>query len=213
MFSGLKKRVSSALHEGRILSESLSESLANTYIRQTSSTVPQPGADQPFAFASPSTSSSSSSPPPPPPLSHGSHSPIIAFPGHALNAHAGAAHLAAVELDWQQLHAAAAANADRADRIDVDIRTVRALSERSALAVSDMQHSLQCVPPIRRRLVECQLQLADIGRLCGRLDEGLFQLEDVMEELELQERQLQLQLELAAYRDCKMGERSRLRGD
>lgn len=196
MFSGLKKRVSSVLAEGRILSETLS----NTYIRQnsSSSTTTTVGITSPAATPTAGRNT---------PTNVATATALASdFPHQLLNASAGVSQLASQELAWQQIHAGTVANAAAADACDAQIQLVRSQTERSAVAVSDMQHSLCAVPAISRQLIECRQMLGDIGELCGRIELGLHGLEDVLEELELQERQLQLNIDLAVYRDGKMGE-------
>lgn len=203
MFESLKKRVNSVLQEGLALSENFS----NTYIRPSPTGQPSDPFNNtvfnttPLSSPSPSTSSSASS-------SHrkstAAANSTIEFPAH-LNIQAGVPLLASKERTWQQLHAAADRNARLAERIDSDIQHVMLASQRNATAVSDMQHSLNEVPSLVGKLAECGRMLKDIGELCVRLDEALFGLEDVMEEVELQERKLQLDIEMAVYREAKMG--------
>lgn len=117
MFTGLRKRVNSVLQEGR----NLSENLSNTLLIRQQSTASSSSISSITSQHTSATLPSASTP--------SSKAVVLptsdAFPYAVLNVHAGVARLAATELDWQQLHYAAVANAATADRIDADIQQVR----------------------------------------------------------------------------------------
>lgn len=215
MFSGLKKRVSSALQDGQ---RQLSETLASTYIsRQTSTTSTaatgeasyppaaaaaaqrtQPMTTTPstkhYSDASSTTATSSST------------TTSTSFPYGRLNPQAGCPLLGDAERDWQLIHERAEQNAERASQLDADIQQLCSNSRRALVTCSDLTHSLAGVPALCAQLSECQRQLADVRRLGALVEDALWQLEDAIDECALHDRKLQLRVELAGYQSRKMRE-------
>lgn len=182
MFSDFKKRMSAVIQEGRTISETLS----NTYIRQQQSPAHSPS----HHHTLPSSRDSS----------HPGYEPP--FPADST---AGCAHLAQQERSWKEIHKGTEANAAAAEQIDGQIRTILANTGDCMTQLSDLNSSLGCIPDINRQLVKCTDLVQSIGRDCANVQKSLFELEDLLEVLQLQERQLDKKFEMAMYRDKKMG--------
>lgn len=180
MFSDFKKRMSAVIQEGRTLSENLS----NTYIRQQT--------PQSTGHYSPSSLTSRDS------STHSDESNLV-------SSTAGCAHSDQQERSWREIHKGTEANAAAAEQIDGQIQTILANTVISQTQMSDFNSSLSCIPEINRQLVKCTELVQSIGEECRRVEQSVFELEDLLEVLQLQERQLDRKFEMAMYRENKMG--------
>lgn len=155
----------------------LSENLSATYIRQTS--------------GSPDTGNSSR-------LSTG------VIPS-CIKLSAGCSYLEEQELIWKELHDNNELNASKATEIDEQIRTIRETSIRSLTDVSDLNHSLNCIPSVKDTLRRCGELTKAIHGDCQRVEQSLYEYEDLIEVLALQEQQLNHRFEMAIYKEKKLG--------
>lgn len=179
MFSDFKKRMSAVIQEGL----SISETISNTYIRQQHSTT-----------HTPDTSSSQAA------------SQLDAAAAHCIvSSTAGCAYLADQERAWREMHNGTAANAAAAEQIDGQIQTIRANAGNYLTQLGDLNSSLNCIPELNRQLIKCTELVQSIGNDCARVHQSLFELEDLFEVLQVQERQLDKKFEMAMYREKKMG--------
>lgn len=176
MFSDFKKRMSAVIQEGRTISESIS----NTYIRQQYSPA-----------HSPTTLPSSGS-------LHSNVSCVV-------DSSAGCAYLAQQEQSWREIHKGTEVNAAKAEQIDGQIKTILSNSGNCLTQLSDLNSSLSFIPEINRQLVKCTEFVQSIAKDCEKVQQSLFELEDLLEVLQLQERQLERKFEMAMYREKKMG--------
>lgn len=179
MFSDFKKRMSAVIQEGRTISESLS----NTYIRQQHSPVHIPI---------------------PSPLSSRNSSSYVDVP-LLVDSTAGCAYLAQQEQSWREIHKGTEANAATAEQIDREIQTILSNTGNCMTQLSDLNSSLGCIPEINQQLSKCTEMVQAIAKDCQNVQQSLFELEDLLEVLELQERQLNRKFEMAMYREKKMG--------
>lgn len=177
MFSDFKKRMSAVIQEGRTISENLS----NTYIRQQQH--------------SPAHSPSSTLPP----KDAGHHVPYLEA------STAGCAYLAQQERSWKEIHKGTETNAATAEQIDGQIQTILCNTANCMTQLGDLNSSLGCIPEINRQLVKCTELVQSIGKDCQKVQQSLFELEDLLEVLQLQERQLDRKFGMAMYREKKMG--------
>lgn len=179
MFSDLKKRLNLVIQEGRNLSENISA----TYIRQTSGSADTGNS----AFGSSSTK-----------LTTGVIPSCIKLT-------AGCAYLEEQELIWKELHDNNETNASKAIEVDEQIRTIREASIQSLIDVSDLNHSLNCIPSLKDTLHKCGELTQAIQADCLRVEQSLFEFEDLIEVLALQEQQLNHRFEMALYKEKKLG--------
>lgn len=166
------------IQEGRNLSENISAS----YIRQTSGSP-----DTGNSFGSTSTR-----------LTTGVIPSCIRLT-------AGCSYLEEQELIWKELHDNNELNASIATSIDEQIRTLRESSIRSLTNVSDLNHSFNCIPSLKDTLRRCGELTQVIQGDCRRVEQSLFELEDLIEVLALQEQQLNHRFEMAIYKEKKLG--------
>lgn len=179
MFSDLKKRFNSVIQEGRNLSENISAS----YIRQTS--------------GSPDTGNSA----------FGTNSARLStgvIPS-CIKLTAGCSYLEEQELIWKELHDNNEINASKATAIDEQIQTIRETSIQALTDVSDLNHSLHCIPSLKDTLSKCGELTKAIHGDCLRVEQSLFEFEDLIEVLALQGQQLNHRYDMALYKEKKLG--------
>lgn len=121
---------------------------------------------------------------------------------------AGCSYLEEQESIWKELHDNNELNASKASEIDEQIRTIREVSIRSLTDVSDLNHSLNCIPGIKDTLRRCGDLTKAIQGDCMRVEQSLYEFEDLIEVLALQEEQLNHRFEIAIYKEKKLGNSS-----
>lgn len=116
--------------------------------------------------------------------------------------------MAEQERVWKELHDNNELNASKATEIDKEIQEIRFSSQRAVTNIADLNHSLNCVPAIKQTLNRCTESIEAVHRECASVEQGLFELEDLIEVLTLQEQQLNHRFEMAMYKEKKLGKRS-----
>lgn len=118
---------------------------------------------------------------------------------------AGCSYLEEQGLIWKELHDNNELNASKATEIDEQIQTIREASIQSLTDVSDLNHSLNCIPSLKDALRRCGDLTNAIQGDCLRVEQSLYELEDLIEVLALQEQQLNHRFEMAIYKEKKLG--------
>lgn len=172
MFSDLKKKFNSVIQEGKTISETLS----NTYIRQTSDTTQ--------SVIRPTTGGS--------------------IP-KCIKLTAGCSYLEHKEQQWQDLHEQNELNAMMAIEIDLQIHNLKDSSAQITTNISDLNVSLLSIPSINTTLKTCTELVKQIQLDIAKVEESLYEFEDLIEVLELQEKQLNYKFEIALYKEKKLG--------
>ncbi|XP_034655654.1 dysbindin protein homolog [Drosophila subobscura] len=203
MFGSLKKKLSSAIQEGIVISESLQQQYRQRVSSGQSSAATTP--TSPLGLNESLASSRSSS------LSLGAPFHLAdALPSH-LNVAAGCSLLAMYEDDWQQIHETNEENAERATAVATQITAVQQRAERQRRTISDLSGSLAGIPTLIPKLqasIETLRALEDMG---NRLETELEKLEDLCEECEMQEFMLDKQFDLSRHKQQKLNELEKYR--
>lgn len=190
MFSDLKKRISSVIQDG-LIPASIHQSFHHHLSNATNSLYTGGGS----GASHPATTSSSSS---------ASAKGFVQIPSF-IKLTAGAEYLDSQERMWKELHDNNEVNAAKATEIDAQIQEIRECSQRAVTDITDLNHSLNCVPTIKET-VRCCANIIEAVRSSGaRVEQSLFELEDLIETLELQEMQLNHRFEMAVYKEKKLG--------
>lgn len=127
------------------------------------------------------------------------------FVPNSVNLFAGREILEKNERNWSALHTLNEENASRASQINEQILTIRNRSDKLFTDVSDLNISLVSLPTVINALNGCMEVIDDIGKMCRSFEAKLYDLEDLLDVLELQERQLDHRFEMAMYKEKKLG--------
>ncbi|XP_016944576.3 dysbindin protein homolog [Drosophila suzukii] len=203
MFGSLKKKLSSAIQEGLVISENLQQqyrqrvSSGNSGSPQTSGlTTPT----SPLGLNESLSSSRSSS------LSLSAPFQLTdGVPSH-LNVAAGCSLLAKYEDDWQQIHGANEENAEKAAQIASQISGVQNKASNQRRIISDLNSSLAGIPTLIAQLQASSKVLNSLEQMGQQLEVELEKLEDLCEECELQEFILEQQFQLSRHKQKKLNE-------
>jgi len=203
MFGSLKKKLSSAIQEGLVISENLQQqyrqrvSSGNSGSTQTSGlTTPT----SPLGLNESLSSSRSSS------LSLSAPFQLTdGVPSH-LNVAAGCSLLAKYEDDWQQIHGANEENAEKAAQIASQISGVQNKASNQRRIISDLNSSLAGIPTLIAQLQASSKVLNSLEQMGQQLEVELEKLEDLCEECELQEFILEQQFQLSRHKQRKLNE-------
>ncbi|XP_016967270.1 dysbindin protein homolog [Drosophila biarmipes] len=203
MFGNLKKKLSSAIQEGLVISENLQQQ----YRQRVSSG--NSGSTQTSGIATPTTplglneslSSSRSSN-----LSLSAPFQLTdGVPSH-LNVAAGCSLLAKYEDDWQQIHGANEENAEKAAQIASQISGVQNKACSQRRIISELNSSLAGIPTLIAQLQASSKVLTSLEQMGQQLEVELEKLEDLCEECELQEFILEQQFQLSRHKQKKLNE-------
>lgn len=123
----------------------------------------------------------------------------------AINFNAGCKLLEQNEKHWEELHMANEANAKKAETCDLMISTLSESIRKRCIDLSDINVSLEIIPNIVQTIECCSTIMIEINDKCTQVENQLFELEDLMEVLELQEKQLDSKFEMAMFKERKLG--------
>lgn len=129
----------------------------------------------------------------------------------AINFDAGCALLERNEKVWEELHAANEANAKKAANCDRVIETITDNINKSAIDLSDINVSLEAIPNLITTIGNCSTIMHELNAKCVDVEKQLFELEDLMEVLQLQEKQLDSKFEMAMFKERKLANLERVR--
>lgn len=137
---------------------------------------------------------------------HNNKIPIIQWPNSsAINFNAGCTLLEQNEKLWEELHATNERNGKKADDCDKIITNISESIRKRCIDISDINISLELVPNIVQVIENCSSILDDIHEKCSDVEEQLYELEDLIELLQLQEKQLDSKFEMAMFKERKLG--------
>lgn len=126
-----------------------------------------------------------------------------------VNSDAGCVLLEHNEKDWREIHARNESNAAKADLCDKLILNVLRNIETSARNMNEVELLLDNTQYLIQTINECSAVVLKINEACSDVERSLFDLEDLFEVLQLQERQLDSKFEMAMYKEQKLGELKR----
>ncbi|XP_017111989.1 dysbindin protein homolog [Drosophila elegans] len=206
MFGNLKKKLSSAIQEGLVISENLQQQYRQRVSSGNNSGSSQASGLTTFTPTSPlglneSLSSSRSSN-----LSLSAPFQLTdGVPSH-LNVAAGCSLLAKYEDDWQQIHGANEENAEKAAEIATQISGVQQRASNQRRIISELNSSLSGIPTLIAQLQASSKTLQSLEQMGQQLEVELEKLEDLCEECELQEFILEQQFQLSRHKQRKLNE-------
>lgn len=123
----------------------------------------------------------------------------------AVNFDAGCKLLERNEQIWEELHSNNESNAKKAETCDRLISKLSNSIQRRCVDLSDICVSLEIVPNVVKTLERCSATIIDINEKCTEVENQLYELEDLIEVLELQEKQLNSKFEMALFKERKLG--------
>lgn len=129
----------------------------------------------------------------------------------AINFDAGCALLERNEKVWEELHAANEVNAKKAENCDQFIATITDNINKSAIDLSDINVSLEAIPNLITTIGHCSTIMHEVNAKCADVERQLFELEDLMEVLQLQEKQLDRKFEMAMFKERKLANLEKVR--
>lgn len=184
MFKNLRKRINTVLPDIENIYTSTTSSTRNTLGALTRPSAPGDAVkSKPFAWSRSS----------------------------AINFDAGCALLERNEKVWEELHATNEVNARKAVQCDQLIATISDNINKSAIDLSDINVSLEAMPNLMTTIDHCSTIMHDINAKCADVERQLFELEDLMEVLQLQEKQLDSKFEMAMFKERKLASLEKVR--
>lgn len=124
---------------------------------------------------------------------------------NAINFNAGCKILERNEKNWEELHAANELNAQKAELCDKMISKLNESIKKRCIDLNDINVSLEIIPNIVQTIENCSTIMIEINDKCTEVEHQLFELEDLMEVLQLQEKQLDRKFEMAMFKERKLG--------
>lgn len=107
---------------------------------------------------------------------------------------------------WHSIHSRNEKNADMASELDERIISARSAAEQRLTDITDLNTTLAILPSIVEQLKSCTESIEEITSSMTEVEKKLMQLEDLVDVLDLQERQLDRRFEMAMYKEKKMAE-------
>lgn len=126
----------------------------------------------------------------------------------SINFDAGCTLLERNEKDWREIHSKNESNASKAESCDKLIKNVLKNIETSARNINEVELLLDNTQYLIQTINECSAVVIKINEACTDVEKSLFELEDLLEVLELQERKLDSKFEMAMYKEQKLGKRN-----
>ncbi|EDV52296.1 dysbindin protein homolog [Drosophila erecta] len=203
MFGNLKKKLSSAIQEGLVISENLQQQYRQRVSSGNSGSSQASGITTPTSplGLNESLSSSRSSS-----LSLSSPFQLTdGVPSH-LNVAVGCSLLAKYEDDWQKIHGANEENAEKAAQIANQISGLQNKASHQRKIISELNNSLAGIPTLIAQLQASSQVLNSLEEMGQQLEVELEKLEDLCEECELQEFILEQQFQLSRHKQKKLNE-------
>lgn len=123
----------------------------------------------------------------------------------AINFSAGCKLLEKNEQIWQEVHAMNKTNADKSETCDAMISMLSDSIKKRCIDLSDINLSMEIIPNIVQTIENCSAIMIEINDKCTQVENQLYELEDLMEVLQLQEKQLDRKFEMALFKEKKLG--------
>lgn len=180
MFKNIRKKVNAVLPD-----------IENLYLSSSGTTTPSPSREP--KQASPNNNVNRIS------------SPKTLTPS-IVNLSAGCDILEYNESIWEEIHSINEQNASKAQCIDLVIESLTDRVNKKIIDLSDINVSLEAIPNLVKTVQNCSNVMYDVNKKCSEVEKGLVELENLIEALHLQDRQLDRKLELAMYRERKLSE-------
>ncbi|XP_069676368.1 dysbindin-like [Periplaneta americana] len=130
-----------------------------------------------------------------------------------VNYNAGADILHKYQTQWSELHKLAEENALRAQELDNVIGCLHQKFEKQWTDVGNIGSTLASVPQLLSSVQQLMEQIGALQGLFEDVEGALFQLEDMVETQDLQERQLDHRFQFALYKEKKLSELEAVRAN
>ncbi|XP_021914071.1 dysbindin-like isoform X2 [Zootermopsis nevadensis] len=130
-----------------------------------------------------------------------------------VNYNAGADVLHKYQSQWSEMHKLAEENAVKAQELDSFIGSLHQKFEKQWSDVSHIASNLAAAPQLLTTVQQLMEQIGSLQGLFEDVEEALFQLEDMIEMQELQERQLDHRFQFALYKEKKLSELEAVRAN
>ncbi|EDV98010.1 dysbindin protein homolog [Drosophila grimshawi] len=210
MLGSLKKKLSNAIQEGMVISESLQQQYrqrvsssrrgsSSQTSNATTPTTPIGTQDASRLGLNENFSSSRSS-------SHFLGGQLADGVPTQLNVAAGCNLLSKYEDDWQQIHAANKANAEHASSVAEQITAVLQRAGDQRGTINEVNACLAGLPALVTKLKESVETVRSLEQMGSQLELELEKLENLCEECELQEFVLEQQFQLSRHKQKKLDE-------
>lgn len=122
-----------------------------------------------------------------------------------VNFEAGCKLLELRENQWKEIHQLNDDNACKADEIDENIKIIKDTSTRVLIEVNDFNVMLTSLPTVSQTLKLCSELAVELGKQCRRVEKELVELEDIQDRLHLETAKRKHHLEMAVYKEKKLG--------
>lgn len=122
-----------------------------------------------------------------------------------INFEAGSKYLELRENQWKEIHRMNDDNASKADEIDENIRVIKDTSTRVLMEVNDFNIMLTSLPTVSQTLKLCSEIAVELGNNCKSVERELVELEDIQDRLDLEAAKRKHHLEMAVYKEKKLG--------
>lgn len=146
-------------------------------------------------------------------LSVGESSQRLQVSSSAVNYNAGADVLHKYQSQWHELHKLTEENAVKAQELDSIIGCLHQKFEKQWSDVSHVASTLAAVPQLLTNVQQLMEQIGALQGLFEDVEGALFQLEDMVETQDLQERQLDHRFQFALYKEKKLSELEAVRAN
>lgn len=106
---------------------------------------------------------------------------------------------------WEKVHAANEDNAAKSMEVDEIINGLTDQINKRLIDLSDINVSLEAIPNLVKTVQNCSNVMHDVNKKCFEVEKQLVELENLIEVLQLQEKQLDSKFEMAMYKERKLG--------
>lgn len=124
----------------------------------------------------------------------------------SINLSAGFRQLDKNQDQWQSIRSMNEKNGNMAAELDERITSARNISEQRLTSIKDLNMTLSVLPSIVDQLKTAREMIEEINSTAVEVEEKMMQLQDLVEVLDLQEKQLDMRFELAMFKEKKMAE-------
>ncbi|KAJ9601619.1 hypothetical protein L9F63_000227 [Diploptera punctata] len=123
-----------------------------------------------------------------------------------VNYNAGADILHKFQTQWSELHQLSETNATKVQDLDALVGNLHQRFEKQWTDITNIGTTLASVPQLLNSVQQLMEQIGALQELFEDVEAALFQLEDMVETQELQERQLDHRFQFTLYKEKKLGE-------
>ncbi|XP_033212677.1 dysbindin protein homolog [Belonocnema kinseyi] len=123
-----------------------------------------------------------------------------------VNYNAGADILHRYQLQWNELHELAEENARNAQDVDSIVAAIHEKLEHEWKSIFCLNNTLSVIPKVNDTIKNLMNQIGTLHEMFEEVEHALFELEDLNEMLDLQNRQVDHRFQLTLYKENKVSE-------